>query len=123
MSKSLCKQLRTYPSPNPTKLARPSGIYPHMCVNTWSVIGSLSFSNIYTILHNVTLYVLMSVLVSYITLPQLSNLKSKKLSIFNGRNPHLFIDHIMLIYNFPCNCIHYSATVVCFVQSAFCYTL
>ena len=60
----LCKQLRTYPSPNPTKLARPSGIYLDMCVSTWSVMGPLSFSNIYTILHNVTLYVLMSVLVS-----------------------------------------------------------
>ena len=29
---SLCKQLRTYPSPNPTKLARPSGIYPLLSI-------------------------------------------------------------------------------------------
>ena len=97
-----CPYVSNYPSPNPTKLARPSGIYPDMCVSTWSVIGPLSFSNIYTILQNVTLYVLMSVLVSQITLPQLSNLKSKTLSIFNGRNPHLLIDHIMLIYCYCC---------------------
>ena len=89
-------------------------IYPYYMY--LSVIGPLSFSNIYTILHNVTLYVLMSVLVSQITLPQLSNLKSKKLSIFNGRNPHLLIDHIMLIYNFPCNCIHYLNSILYFLK-------
>ena len=33
------------------------------------------------------------------------------------------INFIMLIKNFPCICIYCSVTMVCFVQSAFCYTL
>ena len=37
-------------------------IYPHVYVSTWSVIGPLTFSDIYIILHNVALFVLMSVL-------------------------------------------------------------
>ena len=40
------------------------GIYPHVCMSTWSVIGPLTFSNICIILHNVALFVLMSVLAS-----------------------------------------------------------
>ena len=43
--------------------ANPLGIYPHVCVSTWSVIRTLTFSDIYKILDNVALYVLMSVLV------------------------------------------------------------
>ena len=38
------------------------GIYQHVCVSTWSVIGPLTFSNICIILHNVALHVLMSIL-------------------------------------------------------------
>ena len=93
----------------PAMSAKPPAIYPHVCESTWSVIGPLTFSNIYIILHNVALYVLMSVLVaSLVTHPQLSNLKSKKLSTCNGGNLHLIINSIMLILNFPCNCIHCS---------------
>ena len=39
-------------------------IYSHTYMSTWSVIGPLTFSDIYTILHNVALFVLMSVLTS-----------------------------------------------------------
>ena len=39
-------------------------IYPHVYVSTWSVIGPLTFSDIYIILHNVALFVLMSVVTS-----------------------------------------------------------
>ena len=42
--------------------AKPLDIYPHTYVSTWSVIGPLKFSDIYIILHNVALFVLMSVL-------------------------------------------------------------
>ena len=49
-------------------------------------------------------------------------LKSKRLFTFNGSNMHLIINFTMLIWNFPCNCIHYSVSIVCFVQSAFCCT-
>ena len=49
-------------------------------------------------------------------------LKSKRLFTFNGSNLHLIINFTMLIWNFPCNCIHYSVSIVCFVQSAFCCT-
>ena len=51
------------------------------------------------------------------------DLKSKKISTFNGTNLHLIINFIVLIQNFPCKCIHYSVSIVCLVQSAFCYTL
>ena len=37
--------------------------------------------------------------VEIITLPQLSNFKSKKLSTFNGSNLHLIINFIMFIEN------------------------
>ena len=40
---------------------KPLGIYPHMCVSTWSVIRPLTLPDIYKILHNVA-HVLMSVL-------------------------------------------------------------
>ena len=76
---------------------KPPGIYPHVCVSTWSVIGPLTFSDIYRIFHNDLLYVLMSVLASCNTLSQLSNLKSKTLSTFNGSNLLLIINFIMLI--------------------------
>ena len=66
------------------------------------LIGPLTFSDIYIILHNVAFFVLMSVLTSTIILPQLFNLNSKKLSTFNGRNLHLITDFVMLIWNFPC---------------------
>ena len=33
-------------------------------------------------------------------------LKSKRLFTFNGSNLHLIINFTMLIWNFPCNCIH-----------------
>ena len=33
-------------------------------------------------------------------------LKSKRLFTFNGSNMHLIINFTMLIWNFPCNCIH-----------------
>ena len=66
------------------------------------LIGPLTFSDIYIILHNVAFFVLMSVLTSKIILPQLFNLNSKKLSTFNGRNLHLITDFVMLIWNFPC---------------------
>ena len=49
-------------------------------------------------------------------------LKSKRLFTFNGSNLHLIINFTMLIWNFPCNCIHYPVSIVCFVQSAFCCT-
>ena len=65
------------------------------------LIGPLTFSDIYIILHNVAFFVLMSVLTSKIILPQLLNLNSKKLSTFNRRNLHLIADFIMLIWNFP----------------------
>ena len=42
--------------------AKPLDIYPHAFMSTWSVIGPLTFSDIYIILHNVALFVLMSVL-------------------------------------------------------------
>ena len=45
----------------PAMPAKPSSIYPHVCVSTWSVIGSLTFSHLYIILHNVALFVLMGV--------------------------------------------------------------
>ena len=61
------------------------------------LIRPLTFSDIYIILHYVSPFVLMSVLASWITLPQLFNLKSKKLSTFSGRNLHLIINFIMLI--------------------------
>ena len=48
----------------PAMLAKPLGIYPHVCVSTWSVMEPLTFSNILKIPNNVTLYVLMSVLAS-----------------------------------------------------------
>ena len=35
--------------------AKPLGIYPHVCVSTWFVIGPLTFSDIQKILNNVTL--------------------------------------------------------------------
>ena len=44
----------------PAMSAKPLGIYPHTYVSTWSVIGTLTFSDIYIILHNVALFVLMS---------------------------------------------------------------
>ena len=46
----------------PAMSANPLGIYPHVYVSTWSVIRNLTFSDIYKILDNVALYVLMSVL-------------------------------------------------------------
>ena len=107
----------------PTKSVKPLFIHPHVYVSTWSVIGPLTFSDIYIILHNVALFVLMSDLTSWITLPQLFNLKSKKLPTFNRRNLHLITIFIMLIKHFPCKCIHCSVIIVCLVQSAFCYTL
>ena len=48
----------------PAMSAKPLDIYPHTYVSTWSVIGTLTFSDIYIILHNVALFVLMSVLTS-----------------------------------------------------------
>ena len=48
----------------PAMSANPLGIYPHVCVSTWSVMRTLTFSDIYKILDNVVLYVLMSVLAS-----------------------------------------------------------
>ena len=81
----------------PAMSAKPLGIYPQVCVSTWSVIGPLTASDINQILNNVALRVLMSVLASYITLPQFSNLKSKKLFTFNGSNLHSIINFIMLI--------------------------
>ena len=107
----------------PTKSVKPLFIHPNVYVSTWSVIGPLTFSDIYIILHNVALFVLMSDLTSWITLPQLFSLKSKKLPTFNRRNLHLITIFIMLIKHFPCKCIHCSVIIVCLVQSAFCYTL
>ena len=106
-----------------TMLAKPLGIHPHVYVSTWSVIGPLTFSDIYIILHNVALFVLMSDLTSWITLPQLFNLKSKKLPTFNRRNLHLITNFIMLIKHLPSKYMHCSVSIVCLVQSAFCYTL
>ena len=37
----------------PAMLVKPLYIYPHVYTSTWSVIGPLTFSDIYTILHNV----------------------------------------------------------------------
>ena len=48
----------------PAMSAKPLGIYSHVCVSTWSVIGPLTVSDIYQILNNVALHVLMSVLAS-----------------------------------------------------------
>ena len=48
---------------------------------------------------------------------------AKNLSTFNGSNLLVVIKFVMLIQNFRCNCIHCSVTIVCFFQSAFCYTL
>ena len=45
----------------PAMWAKPLDIYPHEYVSTWSVMGPLIFSDIYVILHNVALFVLMSV--------------------------------------------------------------
>ena len=45
----------------PAMLAKPLGIYPHVCVSTWSVIEPLTFSNILKIPNNVALYVLMMI--------------------------------------------------------------
>ena len=45
----------------PAVSAKPLDIHPHVYVSTWSVIGPLTFSDIYTILHNVALFVLMNV--------------------------------------------------------------
>ena len=81
----------------PVTSAKPLGIYPLVWVSTWSVIGPLTVSDIYQILNNIALYVLMSVLASYIALPQFSNLQSKKLFTVNGSNLHLIINFIMLI--------------------------
>ena len=81
----------------PALSAKPLGIYPHVCVNIWSVIGPLRVSDIYKILNNVARYVLMSVLAFKITLPQFSNVKSKKLFTFNERNLHSIINFIVLI--------------------------
>ena len=81
----------------PALSAKPLGVYPHVCENIWSVIGPLRVSDIKKILNNVARYVLMSVLASKITLPQFSNLKSKKLFTFNGSNLHSIINFIMLI--------------------------
>ena len=39
----------------PAMLVKPLYIYPHVYTSTWSVIGPLTFSDIYTILHSVTL--------------------------------------------------------------------
>ena len=39
----------------PAMLVKPLYIYPHVYTSTWSVIGPLAFSDIYTILHNVAL--------------------------------------------------------------------
>ena len=61
------------------------------------LIGPLTFSDIYIILHKVALSVLMSVLTSWITNPQLFNLKSKKVSRLNGRDLHFIITFIVLI--------------------------
>ena len=46
----------------PAMSAKPLDIYPHAYMSTWSMIGPLTFSDIYIILHNVALFVLMSVL-------------------------------------------------------------
>ena len=62
------------------KLRIRCGLFPpglDRCVSTQSVIGPLAFLDIYIILHNVAFSVLISVLASQITLPQLSNSKSK----------------------------------------------
>ena len=107
----------------PAMSVKPISIYPHICKSSWSVIKTLTFSDIYKILHSVVLYVLMSVLASYFMLPQHSNSKSKKLFTFNGSNLHLIINFSMLIENFPCNCIHCVVSILCFIQWAFCYTL
>ena len=77
--------------------AKPLGIFLRACVSTWLVIGHLTVSDICKFLNNVALYVLMSVLASSITLPQLSNLKWKKLFTFNGSNLHSIIIFILLI--------------------------
>ena len=87
----------------PTMLAKPLGIHPHVYVSTWSVIGPFTFSDIYIILHHVALFVLMSDLTSWITPPQLFNLKSKKLPTFNRRNLRLITIFIMLIKHLPLN--------------------
>ena len=39
----------------PAMSAKPLGIYSHVCVSTWSVIGLLTVSDIYQILNNVAL--------------------------------------------------------------------
>ena len=77
--------------------ANPLSIYPHVCVSAWSVIRTLTFSDIYKVLNTVALYALMSVLATYITLPQLSNLKSKNLFSFSEGKLHLIINFIILI--------------------------
>ena len=59
--------------------------------------GPLTFSDIYIILRNVAFFVLMNVLTPLITLPQLFNLKSKKLATFNERNLLLITNFTMLI--------------------------
>ena len=46
----------------------------------------LKFSDIYIILHNVALFVLMSIVTSQITLPQLFNLKSKEKFLLNEKS-------------------------------------
>ena len=48
----------------PVRSAKPLGIYPQVCVSTWSVIEPLAFPNIYKVLNNLALYVLMGVLAS-----------------------------------------------------------
>lgn len=45
--------------------AKPRGIYSRVCVSTRLVIGPLTFSDIYKILNNVALYVLMNALASF----------------------------------------------------------
>ena len=48
----------------PPTSAKPLGIYQHVCGSSWSMIGPLTFSDIYKILNNAALYVLMSVIAS-----------------------------------------------------------
>ena len=70
----------------------------HLSTRVREHVVSDKTSHIFKYLHNVALYVLISVLIaSLVKLPQLSNLKSKKLSTCNGGNLHLIINSIMLM--------------------------
>ena len=105
----------------PAMSSKPLGIYPHVCVSTRSEIGPHILRHLQTSQHRRT--VCSDGCFSILDHASTTIQKSKKLFTFNGSNLHLTINCIMLIQNFPRNCIPCFVSIVCFVQWAFCYTL